>query len=75
MLGDLVIVYRFDGQVFAAYLVGYALLRTFVESFRGDYPVHYLGGLATPAQLVSIAALSTGLALWWKLSRPRPEST
>ena len=65
---------KFVGQVFAAYLVGYALLRTFVESFRGDYPIHYLGGFATPAQFVSIAALTAGLALWWKLSRPRPGS-
>src|SRR4029078_6689805 len=26
---------RFDGQIFAAYLIGYAVLRAFVEAFRG----------------------------------------
>jgi len=29
---------KFDGQVFATYLVCYAILRSFVEMFRGDYP-------------------------------------
>jgi len=64
---------KFDGQVFAAYLIGYSLLRAFVETFRGDYPVRYLGGVATPAQLVSIATLAAGLLLWWKLPRPQPK--
>jgi hypothetical protein len=33
--------------------------------FRGDYPVyqHYLGGWATPAQVVSIAILLAGVGL------------
>ena len=64
---------KFDGQIFAAYLVGYALLRTFVESFRGDYPVRYLGGVATPAQLVSAGILVAGLFLFWRLPRLEPE--
>jgi phosphatidylglycerol:prolipoprotein diacylglycerol transferase len=65
---------KFDGQVFAAYLIGYALLRSFVEMFRGDYPErqHYLGGWATPAHLVSIAILAAGLLLVWFLPRPVP---
>ena len=54
---------KFDGQVFATYLVGYALLRSFVEMFRGDYPEYYLGGWATPAQLVSIGILVAGIVL------------
>ena len=29
---------KFDGQVFGVYLVCYAVLRSFVEMFRGDYP-------------------------------------
>ena len=61
---------KFDGQVFAIYLVGYAFLRSLVEFFRGDYPEHYLGGWATPAHLVSIAILIAGLALWYLLPRP-----
>jgi phosphatidylglycerol:prolipoprotein diacylglycerol transferase len=54
---------KFDGQVFGAYLIGYALLRSFVEVFRGDYPQHYLGGWATPAQLVSVVIILAGIAL------------
>lgn len=71
---------KFDGQIFAAYLVGYALLRSFVEFFRGDYPVHYLGGWATPAQVVSFGILALGLMLFRLLPRrtepyPRPAQT
>lgn len=60
---------KFDGQVFAIYLMAYAVLRVFVEMFRGDYPVYYLGGVVTPAQLVSAAILAVAVALWWKLPR------
>ncbi len=62
---------KFDGQVFAAYLIGYALLRSFVEYFRGDYPpdAHYLGGVATPAQMVSIGIIVGGLLLFFLLPR------
>ena len=63
---------RFDGQVFAAYLIGYAVLRAFVEMFRGDYAVHYLANLLTPAQLVSLLILITGLLLFWRLSSSKP---
>jgi len=63
---------KFDGQVFGAYLVGYSVLRSFVEIFRGDYPPdqHYLGGWATPAQMVSIVTLGCGLLLLLLLPRP-----
>ncbi|HWQ91428.1 MAG TPA: prolipoprotein diacylglyceryl transferase, partial [Clostridia bacterium] len=33
---------KFDGQIFALYLIGYAFLRSFVELFRGDYPARQL---------------------------------
>jgi phosphatidylglycerol:prolipoprotein diacylglycerol transferase len=62
---------KFDGQVFALYLIGYALLRSLVEYFRGDYPIHYLGGWATPAQLVSIGIITGGLLLLFLLPRPQ----
>lgn len=67
---------KFDGQVFGTYLIGYALLRSFVEVFRGDYPPdqHYLGGWATPAQLVSIGILAVGFALLVFLPRPRSKA-
>ncbi|MCX6923590.1 MAG: prolipoprotein diacylglyceryl transferase, partial [Verrucomicrobia bacterium] len=65
---------KFDGQVFAVYLVSYAVTRSFVEMFRGDYAEHqhYLGGWATPAHLVSILILAAGLVLLRLL--PRPEA-
>jgi phosphatidylglycerol---prolipoprotein diacylglyceryl transferase len=66
---------KFDGQVFGVYLVGYALLRSFVELFRGDYPEyqHYFGGWATPAHLVSIGILAAGLVLLRVLPRQEPK--
>ena len=62
---------KFDGQIFATYLVGYALLRSFVEMFRGDYPEYqrFAGGWLTPAHMVSIAILTAGLVLLWVLRR------
>ncbi len=59
----------FDGQVFAAYLLAYAVLRVFVELFRGDYAVYYLGGHVTPAQLLSAGLFAIGLLLYGKLPR------
>jgi phosphatidylglycerol:prolipoprotein diacylglycerol transferase len=65
---------KFDGQVFAVYLAGYAILRFAVEFTRGDYPVgqHYLGGWATPAQVVSLLMLVPAVAFWRFLPRPAP---
>jgi phosphatidylglycerol:prolipoprotein diacylglycerol transferase len=64
---------KFDGQFFGVYLVSYAMLRSFVEMFRGDYPERYLGGWATPAHLVSIAIFAAGVVLLWLLPRPEPK--
>jgi len=65
---------KFDGQVFSVYLMSYAVLRSFVELFRGDYSADQrcFGG-ATPAHLVSIGILAAGLVLLWVLSRPQPK--
>ncbi len=65
---------RFDGQVFAVYLVAYAVMRFVVEFFRGDYPVHYLGGWATPAQLWSVVIFAAGMVLW-RCRAPKPTSS
>ncbi len=46
---------KFDGQVFGVFLVGYAIIRSWVELFRGDYPSEQLlAGGATPAHQVSV---------------------
>jgi phosphatidylglycerol---prolipoprotein diacylglyceryl transferase len=60
---------KFDGQIFATYLIGYAITRSTVECFRGDYSqLHYHLGL-TPAQWVGIPIFITGLLLAGLLSR------
>jgi phosphatidylglycerol:prolipoprotein diacylglycerol transferase len=60
---------KFDGQVFAVYLVSYAVIRAFVEHFRGDYPPGQIHFSLTPAQWVSVPILAIGLVLLWKLPR------
>jgi phosphatidylglycerol:prolipoprotein diacylglycerol transferase len=55
---------KFDGQIIALYLVGYAVCRFIVEFFRGDYPPdHIHAGLFTSAQLLSLPMLVAGVAL------------
>lgn len=64
---------KFDGEVFATYLMIYAVFRSIVEFFRGDYPVdHIHGGLFTSAQLLSVPIFVAGLALAIFLSRRKP---
>ena len=63
---------KFEGQVFAAYLVGYAVTRSIVEIFRGDYTDPHLHGGLTPAHLISIGIFAAGIGLLWFLRRPRP---
>jgi phosphatidylglycerol---prolipoprotein diacylglyceryl transferase len=73
--GFLILIHRrkkFDGQVFAMYLIGYAVLRAFVEVFRGDYKTdNYFVGLP-PGQAISVVILIIGAALWWWLSGRKP---
>jgi len=54
---------KFDGQVFATYLIGYAITRTFMEYFRGDYPRDHIHYGLTPGMLVSIPIFIIGLGL------------
>lgn len=62
---------KFDGQVFAAFLIGYAVLRSTVELFRGDYQGGELRAGLTPAQVVSVGIAATGIALLLWLPRQR----
>ncbi len=63
---------KFDGQIFATFLLCYAVTRSFVEYFRGDYTdLHYHFGL-TPAQWISVPIFVAGLALAAILSRRNP---
>jgi phosphatidylglycerol:prolipoprotein diacylglycerol transferase len=60
---------KFDGQIFALYLIGYAICRSIVEYFRGDYPPDHIHYGLTSAQLVSIPMLIAGLVLAFVLSK------
>jgi phosphatidylglycerol:prolipoprotein diacylglycerol transferase len=64
---------KFDGQVFAGYLIGYAFVRSTVELFRGDYPPeYYVHGWWTPAHWVSVAILVAGIMLYsWQRVNPQ----
>lgn len=64
---------RFDGQVFAIYIIGYAIIRSFCELFRGDYSVvsDPLHGVLTPGQWTSLLTGAVGVALFlWRRSSP-----
>ena len=64
---------KFDGQVFGVFLISYAVLRSSVELFRGDYGTHQLGAF-TPAQLVSVVILGAGIAMLLWLPRTAAKS-
>jgi phosphatidylglycerol:prolipoprotein diacylglycerol transferase len=61
---------KFDGQIFAAYLMIYAVVRSFVELFRGDYkPQEFAFHILAPGQVVSIFVFVIGGVLFWIFSR------
>ena len=62
---------KFDGQIFAIYLMGYAVTRSIVETFRGDYDAAHRHGGLTPAHLVSIGIFAAGVVLFAIQSRQR----
>ena len=63
---------QFDGQVFSSYLLCYAVTRSFVELFRGDYPPDHIHAGLTSAHLVSIGIFVTGVVLFAVLGRLKP---
>jgi phosphatidylglycerol:prolipoprotein diacylglycerol transferase len=68
---------RFNGEVFALYLIAYAFVRSFVELFRGDYPVQSapMDGVFTPGQSASVVILGAGLLLYAVLRARRSGPT
>ncbi len=63
---------KFNGQIFATYLIVYAVFRSIAESFRGDYPTDHVHAGLTSAQLVSVPIFVVGLVLATILSRRSP---
>lgn len=58
---------KFDGQVFAAYLLLYSAIRFVTEQYRGDEARGFvLGGLLSHSQLISVLIFSCGLLLYFK---------
>ncbi len=60
---------KFDGQVFATFLMCYAVTRSTVEAFRGDYSDAHLHSGLTPAHLLSGGIFAVGVGLYVFLSR------
>jgi phosphatidylglycerol:prolipoprotein diacylglycerol transferase len=58
---------KFDGQIFAIYLMCYAITRSTVELFRGDYSDAHLHNGLTPAHLLSIGIFAAGAVLFFVL--------
>ena len=63
---------KFDGQVFAAYLMLYGVARYFLEFIRDD-PGRgsVFNGLMTGTQLISICLVIAGAVIWWLRSSER----
>ena len=53
--------YKFDGQLLATYLIGYGIIRTFVESFRTDSLMLYTFRIS---QLVAIICIVIGITIY-----------
>lgn len=73
ILGGLLLLYRrkrFHGQIIAAYLVVYAIVRFGLEYVRGDAERGFvLGGLLSTSQFVGIGLAAAGVALYVVLDR------
>lgn len=63
---------KFDGQVFLAFLILYAVERTVVEYYRENLLVF---GPVTVAQLVSVLIVIPALYFYWRRSRTAVERT
>lgn len=60
---------RFNGQVFAVFIAGYAALRSAVELLRGDYGASQFRAGLTPAQQVGLGLLALAAWLYWSRAR------
>jgi phosphatidylglycerol---prolipoprotein diacylglyceryl transferase len=64
---------KFEGQVFATFLIFYGVARYFIEFLRGDPGRgEVFGGIMTGTQLISIGLVLGGGLIWWLRSVSRP---
>jgi len=61
------------GQLFAAYLALYGLLRFLVEILRKGYTAQVLIGPLTQAQVASLALIVASLVAFWRLGKVRSD--
>jgi phosphatidylglycerol:prolipoprotein diacylglycerol transferase len=61
---------KFDGQVFAAYLILYGVARFFLEFLRGDPGRGFEGNVISGTQMISIGLVIAGGVIWWLRSGP-----
>ena len=65
---------KFDGQIFAAYLLGYAVIRFGIEFARADDRGWLWFSSLSSGQGISILLLGLGAFIWWKLKdQPMPD--
>ena len=65
---------KFDGQIFAAYLGLYAVVRFGVEFLRGDPDRGFVfGGAISTSQLIAVLAVGVATILYWRLRGHRSE--
>lgn len=63
---------RFEGQIFCMYLIGYGVLRFFLEFFRGDPDRGFVfGGLLSTSQFISLLIVPVSLLIWYRLANRR----
>jgi phosphatidylglycerol:prolipoprotein diacylglycerol transferase len=64
---------RFAGETFARYLIGYAVLRGVIETFRGDPRGTVFGAALSTSQFIAILGVLAGVAIWLaRRHQPRP---
>jgi phosphatidylglycerol---prolipoprotein diacylglyceryl transferase len=63
---------KFDGQVFASFLMLYGIARFFLEYLRDD-PGRgtVFGGAMSGTQLIAIGLVVSGALIWWRKSGPK----
>lgn len=64
---------RFDGQVFWTYVIVYAIARSILETFRGDYRGAQIFGIFSTSQFVALLLSMTALCMMAYLYRRSPK--
>ena len=61
---------KFHGQLLAAYLIFYAVVRITVEIYRGDDIRGFLvPGVISTSQFIGFFMIKTGMVLWWRAGK------